>query len=316
MKLQNFHVELASWANAEQRDALRELRHEVFVVGQHVPEAREQDGLDADCQHVLARDEAGTAIGCARLDAHAKVGRMAVREPWRGRGVGAAMLRELVALARSRGATQVTLAAQVSALGFYQRAGFVAYGDEFEDAGMAHRMMQLELDPARPEPAPLRDRGALPATNRAELTAARLQLLADARHRLLIRVPMLDLDTYAGAADLEQLRRVGISGRAASIRILLHDPTAALVNDHPLVALAQRLSSAFEIRVPVDPVDLAWPGAYTLNDVGGYLHLPDASRPLGRAARDDRAAQIPLRQQFNEVWERAEPATTLQALHL
>ena len=316
MKLQDFHVELASWADADQREALRELRHEVFVLGQNVPEAREQDGLDADCQHVLARDEAGVAIGCARLDAHGKVGRMAVREPWRKRGVGAAMLRELVTLARARGATQVLLAAQVSALGFYERAGFVAYGDEFQDAGMPHRMMRLDLDPTRPQPPALRDRGGLTVGNRADVVAARLQLLADTRHQLLIRVPVLDLDTYAGTAELEHLRRVAISGRAASIRMLLHDPAAALVNDHPLVGLAQRLSSAFAIRVPVDPADLAWLGAYTLNDVGGYLYLPDASRPTGRAARDDRAAQAPLRQQFNEVWERAEPATVLQALHL
>jgi hypothetical protein len=226
------------------------------------------------------------------------------------------MLRELLTLARSRGATQVILAAQVSALGFYERAGFVAYGDEFQDAGMPHRMMRLDLDPTRPEPPPLRDRGALAVGNRADVIAARLQLLADSRHQLLFRVPVLDVDTYAGAAEIEQLRRVAISGRAASSRILLHDPAAALVNDHPLVSLSQRLSSAFEIRVPVDPVDLAWLGAYTLNDVGGYLYLPDAGRPTGRAARDDRAAQAPLRQQFSEVWERAEPATMLKALHL
>ncbi|MEO7072152.1 MAG: GNAT family N-acetyltransferase [Rhodanobacter sp.] len=316
MKLQDFHVELASWANAAQRDALRALRQEVFVLGQNVPKAREQDGLDGDCQHVLARDETGVAIGCARMDAHGKIGRMAVREPWRGRGVGAAMLRELVALARSRGAGQVTLAAQLSALGFYVRGGFIAFGEEFEDAGMPHRMMRLDLHTARPEPPPLRDHGALAVGNRADVVAARLQLLADSRHQLLIRVPTLDLDIYAGPVEIEQLRRVAISGRAASIRILLHDPTAALVNDHPLVALAQRLASAFEIRMPVDPVDLAWIGAYTLNDVGGYLYLPDASRPSGRAARDDRGAQAPLRQQFNEVWERAEPASMLKALHL
>ena len=39
MKLQDFHVEAADWANAEQQAALRELRHEVFVLGQNVPEA-------------------------------------------------------------------------------------------------------------------------------------------------------------------------------------------------------------------------------------------------------------------------------------
>ncbi len=316
MRLQDFHVELASWADPAQRESLRGLRHEVFVLGQQVPEAREQDGRDASCQHVLARDKGGVAIGCARIDDEERIGRMAVREAWRGRGVGAAMLRELIALAQARGASDVTLAAQVSALGFYERAGFNAHGDEFIDANMPHRMMRLALTPIDVTRPPLRDHGALPASNRSEVAAARLQLLTDARHQLMIRLPLLASDTYAGSAELAQLRRVGVSGRAASIRILLHDPAAALASDHPLLPLAQRLTTAFQIRVPLELTDLAHVGAYTVNDAGGYLLLPDASRPAGRAARDDRATQASLRRQFDEVWERSEPATLLNPLHL
>ena len=35
--------------------------------------------------------------------------------------------------------------AQTHALGFYERLGFVAFGDEFDDAGIPHRDMVLEL---------------------------------------------------------------------------------------------------------------------------------------------------------------------------
>lgn len=316
MKLQDFHVEVANWANAEQQAALREVRHEVFVVGQNVPEAREQDGLDAACWHVLARDAAGQALGCARLNADHKIERMAVREAWRGCGVGAALLRELIARARSQGQEEVMLAAQVTALGFYQHAGFVAYGAEFTDAGMAHRMMRLPIAVQQTDPTPLRDIGALAAGNRGDVASARLQLLADARHQLSIYVPTLDNDMYASADELAELRRIGASGRAASIRILLHDPAAALRDDHPLIPLAQRLPTAFQIRTPLEAVDLTYASAYLLNDAGGYLFLPNASRPAGRAARDHRAAQVPLRQYFNEVWERAERATILNTLDL
>lgn len=316
MKLQDFHVEVADWANAEQQAALRELRHEVFVLGQNVPEAREQDGLDPVCWHVLARDDAGQPLGCARLNAEHKIERMAVREPWRGRGVGAALLRELITRARTQGQAEVVLAAQVTALGFYQRAGFVAYGAEFEDAGMAHRMMRLPIiAPPVPSPA-LRDTGVLAAGSRGDIASARRQLLIDTRHQLLIHVPALDGDIYASADELAELRRIAISGRAASIRILLHDPAAAVRDDHPLIPLAQRLPTAFQIRTPLEPVDLTYASAYLLNDAGGYLFLPNASRPAGRAARDHRAAQVPLRQYFNEVWERAERATILNTLDL
>lgn len=316
MKIQDFHVEVADWTNAEQQAALRELRHEVFVLGQNVPEARERDGLDPTCWHVLARDETGKAVGCARLNADHKIERMAVRHEWRGRGVGKALLRELIVRARTQGQTEVLLAAQVSALGFYEHAGFVAFGEEFEDAGMAHRMMRLAVAEERDVPAPLRDIGALPAGSRGEVSSARLQLLMDARHQLLIQVPALDREMYASADELNELRRIAASGRAASIRILLHDPVAALRDDHPLVPLAQRLPTAFQIRTPLEPVDLTYAGSYLLNDVGGYLFLPDASRASGRAARDQRSAQVPLRQRFNEVWERAEPAAILNKLNL
>lgn len=317
MKLQDYHVEIADWSREDQRKALLDLRDTVFIQEQGVPEQRERDGLDVDCWHVLARDDSGQPIGCGRLTPKHKIGRMAVLPDWRGQGVGVALLRELVSRARSLGWPEVALDAQVSAIGFYQRAGFVAYGDEFEDAGLAHRAMRLPLDAADdPSRAPPPDTGTLPATTRDEVAAARLQLLGDARHRLAIRLPVLGSDIYAGTDELDQLRRIATSGRSALIRILLHDPEAALRNDHRLIALAQRLPSSIQIRMPVDEVDLGWASACLLNDTGGYLFLPEAERPQGRAARNHRANAVPLQQHFDEVWERSERAGMLQTLDI
>lgn len=316
MKLQDFHVEAADWSREGQRAALLDLREAVFILEQGVPERRERDGLDGDCWHVLARNDAGQPIGCGRLTPAHKIGRMAVLREWRGRGVGAALLRELVARARAQGWPQVALDAQVSAIGFYEREGFIAYGEEFEDAGLPHRAMCLALPMETDAGEPPRDIDALPAGTRNETTDARLQLLTDARHQLSIHLPLLDNDSYAGAEELAELRRIAISGRGARIRILLHDPATALRNDHRLIALAQRLSSAIQIRTPVEEADRACIAAYLLNDAGGYLFLPDANRAQGRAARRDRAGQAPLQQDFDEVWERAERAGELQALGL
>jgi predicted GNAT family N-acyltransferase len=316
MKLQNFHVEIAEWSREDQRAALLDLRSTVFIQEQGVPEERERDGLDGDCWHVLARDDAGLPIGCGRLTPAHKIGRMAVLPEWRGNGVGVALLRELIGRARTQGWPDVALDAQVSALGFYEREGFAPYGEEFEDAGLPHRAMRMALPASVDDEAPLRDIGALPATTRSETAAARLQLLVDARHRLAIYMPLLGNDSYASVEELVELRRLAISGRGAQIRILLHDPAAALRNDHRLIALAQRLPSSMQIRMPVEEADLAYVSACLLNDVGGYLFLPEANRPHGRAARHDRAAQAPLQQHFDEVWERAERASALQALDI
>jgi predicted GNAT family N-acyltransferase len=317
VKLQNFHVEPAEWSREDQRATLLGLRRTVFIDEQSVPEQRERDGLDGDCWHVLARDETGQPIGCGRLTPARKIGRMAVLSTWRGQGVGLALLRELIGRARSLGWDEVALDAQVSAIGFYEREGFVAYDEEFEDAGLAHRAMRLTLASVDDEAAqPLRDIGALPASTRSEGAAARLQLLGDARHRLSIYLPILGNDSYVSTEELDQLRRIAISGRGAQIRILLHDPGAALRNDHRLIALAQRLPSSIQIRMPIEEADLAYVSAYLLNDVGGYLFLPEADRPQGRAARRDRASQAPLQQHFSEVWDRAERAGVLQTLDI
>jgi predicted GNAT family N-acyltransferase len=138
-----FGVRVADWT----RDAaaLRDVRYEVFVVEQRVPESLEWDGIDDRCVHALAVDGSGHVIGCGRLLPDGHIGRMAVRAPWRGRGVGRAMLDLLIGLARQRGDARVVLNAQTQAMSFYARAGFVPSGPEFDEAGIPHREMALRL---------------------------------------------------------------------------------------------------------------------------------------------------------------------------
>lgn len=124
---------------------LRAVRLAVFVVEQGIPEELEWDADDALSAHALAEDAAGAAIGCGRLLPDGHIGRMAVRAPWRGRGVGAALLERLVALARERGHSQVVLNAQTQAMPFYARHGFAPIGAPFAEAGIAHHAMARTL---------------------------------------------------------------------------------------------------------------------------------------------------------------------------
>ena len=138
-----FTVREIAWADAE--TSLAAIRRQVFVVEQHVPEALEWDCLDDDAIHLLATADDSTAIGCARILAQGRIGRMAVLETWRGRGVGHALLQAAIAACRARGWHDITLSAQTHALAFYARAGFVVCSDEYLDAGIAHRDMKLNL---------------------------------------------------------------------------------------------------------------------------------------------------------------------------
>ncbi|WP_447602246.1 GNAT family N-acetyltransferase [Nitrospira sp. Nam80] len=136
-------VELVDWTESEW--IIRVVREVVFIAEQAVPEELEWDGLDPVCTHVLAWNEIGKAIGTARMQADGTIGRMAVLKDWRGRGVGAALLRTLLDLAARQGLSRVTLAAQIHAIGFYERAGFYMAGEPFMDAGIPHRMMVKDL---------------------------------------------------------------------------------------------------------------------------------------------------------------------------
>lgn len=316
MKLQDFHVEHVDWARAAEREALSAIRLEVFVREQGVPESLEWDEADEASFHLLARDPRGEPIGCARLTSQGKISRVAVRQPWRGQGVGLALLHRLIARARGQGWTEIRLDAQLPAVSFYEREGFLAHGDTFEDAGIMHRAMRLALTGEDEDGASTPAPANLPAGTRADMAASRLQLLADARHRLAIYQPALGTDVYGSQLELAEVRRIATSGRGADIRILLHDPASALRDSHRLIALAQRLPSIIRIRSPLEEADLAYASAYLLTDQGGYLFQTDARRADARASLRDRSSQAPLMQHFNEVWERSAPATVLQPLDL
>jgi predicted GNAT family N-acyltransferase len=115
------------------------------VIEQGVPLDLEWDGIDAECAHVLAYNDDNLAIGTGRLLPDGHIGRMAVSEPWRHRGVGSALLRELMAIAKERGMQEVVLNAQIQASAFYERHGFVAEGESFLDAGIPHLRMRRPL---------------------------------------------------------------------------------------------------------------------------------------------------------------------------
>lgn len=138
-----FTVRICRWADAA--DALRRIRYDVFVVEQRVPEVLEWDEADAESMHALASDAAGVPIGCARLLRDGHIGRVAVARDWRERGVGTALMLELIGAARSRGDAEVIVNAQVSAMRFYALHGFVASGAVFEEAGIDHRVMTRTL---------------------------------------------------------------------------------------------------------------------------------------------------------------------------
>lgn len=78
-------------------------------------------------------------------DAQAKMRQMAVDQAYRGRGLGAQLVKALEAEAARRGIRRIVLHARASALGFYERLGYTCVGDAFEEVGLPHRRMEKVL---------------------------------------------------------------------------------------------------------------------------------------------------------------------------
>ncbi|MFP7721643.1 GNAT family N-acetyltransferase [Lysobacter sp. A3-1-A15] len=279
---------------------LRVVRETVFVHEQQVPLDLEWDALDPRCVHVLARDAAGNPIGTGRLTPERKIGRMAVIAGWRGRGVGDALLAALLEAARGHGWREVSLNAQVSALDFYARHGFLPQGERFDEAGIEHQSMRLLLD--SPNPVEFREAAI----------AASIGVIAGARRYLHIYTRELDPGLLDAPGVLAALRR--LATRGGETQILLHDAANPQRRGAPLIALGQRLPSAFAFRVIEEPVDLEYPSAYMVNDAGGYLFRPLGHRSDGETRLDAPGRARQLRSTFDEPWQRARPCSEFRAL--
>ena len=139
-------------------------------------------------------------------------------------------------------------------------------------------------------------------------------MIVQARRQLWIYSRDLEHGLYAQAEIVAALKQFAISGRGGIAHILVQYPEAARSQPHPLLALAQRLPSAFEFRTPVDPVDLQYPSAFVANDSDGYLF-----RVLGSRLEGDWSPALPARNRqlvegFDRVWQRCRPCAEFRAL--
>ncbi|MGF7236237.1 MAG: GNAT family N-acetyltransferase, partial [Frankia sp.] len=129
------------------------LRLAVFVGEQGVDPGLEADGRDGEADHAVVRAPDGSIAATGRLldsgpaSTIGVVGRVATRADLRGGGFGLAVMRALERRASERGLEAIELHAQVSAIGFYSRQGYVGIGPRYREAGIEHQSMRKELIP-------------------------------------------------------------------------------------------------------------------------------------------------------------------------
>jgi predicted GNAT family N-acyltransferase len=142
------NVKVAAIALPAELEQAWTIRRRVFIEEQHVPEEIELDEDDRLAFHALAFLD-GVPVGTGRMVFHGqdevKIGRMAVSAELRGSGIGREILLFLMNEARARGFKKAVLHAQLTAEGFYLKCGYRPIGGVFEEAGIAHRKMEIAL---------------------------------------------------------------------------------------------------------------------------------------------------------------------------
>ncbi len=293
-----------------QRDGavLGEVRRRVFIEEQNVPEDLEWDGADNDAQHWLALAD-NEPVGTARMLRNGHIGRIAVLSRARGRGLGTALLKAVLAAAAQQQMREVYLHAQTHALTFYQRLGFVAEGPEFLDAGIAHRTMRLTLRQQRVLGS---DAGRFAADDRA---AVALDLARQSRRKLRLLSHALDPELFDGDAFASAVSQLARASRFSEIRLLVIEVKPIVERGHRLLELSRRLSTTLQLRrADCKPEDIK--ENFLVADDRGVLcyslREPEAAwadfnnRPLA----EDYAAQ------FDELWHRSINDPELRLLHL
>lgn len=135
--------------SAAQMHELLALRQVVFIIEQQCI-YEDADQWDSQSWHVMGRDEAGRLVAYARItlpDTKADsstIGRLLVKENYRGSGLGSQLLQHCVEKCQSDYPKQsIRLSAQTNLVHFYQAKGFETVGIPYDDEGIEHIDMVL-----------------------------------------------------------------------------------------------------------------------------------------------------------------------------
>lgn len=116
------------------------VRREVFIKEQNVPEDEEIDAADSVSWHVVVYENSRpVATGRIFKDGETwLIGRIAVLKEYRGKQLGKLVVEKLLERAVELEAKEVHVHAQTYATVFYEKLGFVAYGETFLEADIEH----------------------------------------------------------------------------------------------------------------------------------------------------------------------------------
>ena len=126
-------------------DEAKEIRIKVFVEEQGFKQ--EFDELDSICTHLVTFDNDNP---CATVRFYEQnsvyyIGRLAVLKEYRSKHLGAKIVNEAERLIKAKGGKEIRLHSQVQAMPFYQKQGYIPFGEQDFDEDCPHQWMKKEI---------------------------------------------------------------------------------------------------------------------------------------------------------------------------
>ena len=132
--------------NTEDIHRCMRIRFNVFVQGQDVPIEADLDGKDPESSHYLLfiNNEPAGVARVRSIDPYFKVERVGILAEHQGKGLGKHLIQFIFEDLKSQTSfKQVKLSSQTHAIPFYEKLGFTVCSEEYMDAGIPHKDMQM-----------------------------------------------------------------------------------------------------------------------------------------------------------------------------
>ncbi len=311
--MSELHIIETTWNR--DKAAIQSVRRKVFVEEQGISEDDEWDEMDSDSTHLLAllndqpvgtarlvirdKDQQPVFNSCSEL---ASIGRLAVLPQYRRHNIASQLLSIATACAR-RSVNAVFIHAQTYCLPLYEKQGFIAIGDSFDEVGIPHQKMCRDFSKEKHKLLKNVDDFRLQCDHLVRSTRQDLRLLST----------HLDFLLYDRSAFVDAVSQLARYSRFSDVRLLIKDPGPLIEKGHRLLDLSRRLSDKIQIRIAPweledkDRAYLIGDDKYLLmkNDDLDYQGFVDFNAPL--QSRDIIA-------EFDRIWTHSHKSADFRQL--
>ena len=142
-----------------------------------------------------------------------------------------------------------------------------------------------------------------------------VNLLSSCSRQIYVLSKNLDSNIYGQCQFLDLLSKFARSGSQVEVKFLVKDFKPAIESGHPLIKLAQRLSSKIQLKKMNQEPENNDMG-FMICDLRGLLYQNDETVYQGFANYNAAPEIKGLKEEFNYLWERAEVEKELQLLHI